>query len=73
MVLGRTQVTDAGLKNLAGLKALQGLDLSYTNVTDEGLKTLGELEGLQWLNLEGTKGNGGWNRRAREGLADAQD
>jgi hypothetical protein len=33
-------VTDAGLKELAGLKSLQSLDLSRTKVTDAGLKEL---------------------------------
>ncbi len=38
--LHHTQVTDAGLKELAGLKSLQTLDLSTTQVTDTGLKEL---------------------------------
>ena len=38
------QVTDAGLKELAGLKALQSLDLTGFKVTDAGLK---ELAGLK--------------------------
>jgi hypothetical protein len=33
-------VTDAGLKELAGLKSLQALDLTFTKVTDAGLKEL---------------------------------
>jgi len=33
-------VTDAGLKELAGLKSLQKLDLRRTQVTDAGLKEL---------------------------------
>src|SRR5947199_308376 len=42
--LGRGQVTDAGLKNLAALKSLQWLDLGHRDVTDAGLK---ELAGLK--------------------------
>ena len=40
--LGNTEVTDAGLKELAGLKSLQALVLSDTSVTDTGLKELQE-------------------------------
>ena len=35
-----TEVTDAGLKELAGLKQLQSLDLIRTQVTDEGVRQL---------------------------------
>jgi hypothetical protein len=38
------QVTDAGLKQLNGLKCLRTLDLGGTKVTDAGLK---ELSGLK--------------------------
>jgi hypothetical protein len=38
--LQSTQVTDAGLKELAGLKSLQLLKLSGTQVTDAGLQEL---------------------------------
>jgi hypothetical protein len=38
--LAETQVTDAGLKHLKGLTALQGLDLSRTKVTDAGVEAL---------------------------------
>jgi outer membrane lipoprotein-sorting protein len=48
-----TRVTDAGLKELAGLKTLKKLDLP-TQVTDAGLKELAGLKSLQLLNLEGT-------------------
>ena len=36
-------MTDAGLKELAGLKSLQSLNLSYTQVMDAGLKELTSL------------------------------
>ena len=44
-------MTDAGLKELAGLKNLQTLDLGGTQVTDAGLKELAGLKSLQSLNL----------------------
>ena len=52
--LSKTQVTDAGLEDLAGLKCLQWLNLSDTNVTDAGLKELTGLKSLQTLWLDGT-------------------
>ena len=48
-------VTDAGLKELAGLKSLQYLNLSATNVTDVGLKEFAGLKSLDALTLNGTK------------------
>ncbi|MCS6850257.1 MAG: hypothetical protein NZ700_03690 [Gemmataceae bacterium] len=48
LALGGTRVTDAGLKELAGLKGLQSLDLLGTRVTDAGLK---ELAGLKLKEL----------------------
>jgi hypothetical protein len=53
--LDRTQVTDAGLKMLAGLKQLQKLNLDHTRVTDTGLKELAGLKHLEVLVLSGTK------------------
>jgi hypothetical protein len=47
--------TDAGLKELAGLKNLQTLDLSGTKVTGEGLKELAALKNLQSLDLRETQ------------------
>ena len=44
--LNSTKVTDAGLKELAGLKSLQALYLNNTQVTDAGLKELAGLEEL---------------------------
>ena len=38
LFLSQTAVTDAGLKELAGLKNLQALELYQTQVTDAGLK-----------------------------------
>jgi hypothetical protein len=53
--LGGTNVTDAGLKELAGLKGLTYLALEGTRVTDVGLKELAGLKGLTDLHLGGTK------------------
>ena len=53
--LGETPVTDTGLKELAGLKNLQDLDLFGTKVTDTGLKELVGLKSLQSLYLCSTK------------------
>ena len=53
--LGHTKVTDAGLKELAGLKSLQSLYLYSTDVTDAGLKELAGLKSLQSLLLGSTK------------------
>jgi Leucine-rich repeat (LRR) protein len=54
LFLNGTHVTDAGLKELAGLKGLKTLSLRGTHVTDAGLKELAGLKNLQWLNLSGT-------------------
>ena len=53
--LNGTQVTDAGLKELAGLTQMQNLGLSRTQVTDAGLKELTGMKNLQMVNLVGTK------------------
>ena len=53
--LGRTKITDAGLKALAGLKELRTLDIGFTPITDAGLKELAGLKGLQILDLRKTK------------------
>jgi hypothetical protein len=52
--LRETKVTDAGLKDLAGLQSLQVLRLSFTPVTDAGLKELAGLKSLQVLSLHST-------------------
>jgi hypothetical protein len=50
--LGRSDVSDEGLKGLAELKSLQSLDLGFNlSLTDEGLKELAGLKNLQSLDL----------------------
>jgi internalin A len=51
----RVEVTDAALKELAGLRSLQALDLHDTRVTDAGLKELAGLKNLQALDLSQTE------------------
>jgi hypothetical protein len=54
--LGDAQVTNAGLKQIAGLRNLETLDLGWTkDVGDEGLAALAGLPKLRVLGLGGTK------------------
>ncbi len=54
--LSGTKVTDAGLKELAGLKKLESLGLNgATQVTDAGLKELAGMKKLQFLEVSGTQ------------------
>src|SRR5439155_954434 len=54
--LNRSDVTDAGLKNLAGLGKLSMLGLrGARGVTDAGLKELSGLKNLAALHLRGTR------------------
>ena len=55
LCLNGTKMTDAGLKELAGLKSLQALDLGGTQVTDAGLKELAGLKSLRALDLRWTQ------------------
>ena len=59
----RIQVTDAGMKELASLKALTHLNLAFTGVTDAGLKELAALKGLTEIELDEYGGDG---RRGEE-------
>lgn len=57
--LARSQVTDAGLKTIGKMRALERLHLENTPVTDAGVAELGSLSQLEYLNLYGTQvGNG---------------
>ena len=40
LVLKQSRVTDAGLRELAGLKAVEFLNLAETKVTDRGVESL---------------------------------
>ncbi len=48
------RVDDEGLKELAGLKSLQSLNLPSTQVTDAGLKSLADLRSLHSFAINGT-------------------
>jgi internalin A len=48
-------LSDDGLKELAGMKHLQTLDLAGAKVTDAGLKELAGMKQLKVLSLSGTK------------------
>ncbi len=56
--LSDTDVTDAGLKELAPLKNLTTLYLGCTKVTDAGLKELAPLKNLTTLDLRATQVTG---------------
>jgi internalin A len=51
-----SEMTDAGLKELAALKGLQKLKLGPAMVTDAGLKELAGLKALKSLDLSDCKG-----------------
>ena len=53
--LGNTQITDAGLKELAKLQNLTNTNLGYTQITDAGLKDIAKMQNLTDLSLSGTK------------------
>jgi hypothetical protein len=55
LVLPRTKITDAGLKEVAKLQKLTFLDLQNTKITDAGLKEVVKLKRLESLWLLGTK------------------
>ena len=55
LCLNLTKVTDAELKELAGLKSLQAMYLAGTQVTDAGLKEVAGLKSLQTLDVRRTK------------------
>jgi uncharacterized membrane protein len=52
--LGRTKITNEGLKTVAQLTSLRQLHLEYTGIDDAGVKALLPLEQLRLLNLVGT-------------------
>ncbi|MBC8351579.1 MAG: DUF1570 domain-containing protein [Planctomycetes bacterium] len=54
LALGRTEITDGGVKRLADFSSLQWLDLSFTQTTDAGIAHIARAIDLRRLNLEGT-------------------
>ena len=53
--LSGSDLTDAGVRSLAGLTRLETLDLSRTHITDAGLKSVADLPRLRELRLDGTQ------------------
>jgi internalin A len=53
--LHHTALSDAGLKELAGLNQLRFLDVNSTKITDAGLKELAGLKNLRELRAFNTK------------------
>jgi len=53
--LSYTEITDAGLKEVAKLENLTQLELSFTQITDTGLKELTKLKQLEGLYMERTQ------------------
>ena len=51
----RTQITDAGFKEVAKLQQLEILILNNTQITDEGLKEVAKLQNLKALGLSYTQ------------------
>ncbi len=54
-LMGTYGISDAGIKNLAGLTRLEELWITGTEVTDTGLKSLSQLKHLTHLTIEGTR------------------
>lgn len=54
LLLGRTKITDLGLKSIAKLPRLYLLELSGTKVTDAGISELAQLAPLKVLRFRGT-------------------
>ena len=52
--LDRSNITDAGLKEVAKLQNLKYLSLDNTRITDVGLKEVAKLQKLEWLRLDRT-------------------
>ncbi|MCP5538540.1 MAG: hypothetical protein H7A53_13735 [Akkermansiaceae bacterium] len=52
--LGRSQVSDLGLKTVARMRNLERLHLENTKITDAGVAELARLAKLEYLNLYGT-------------------
>ncbi len=55
LFLDESQITDAGLKELAKFQNLTVLGLDDTKITDEGLKEVAKLQNLNLLSLENTQ------------------
>jgi predicted Ser/Thr protein kinase len=72
LVLATTRLTDAGVKQLAGMQTLRMLDLNYDEVTDAGLNHLKGLTALRMLKLAETKVTDEGIRQFMTALPDCQ-
>jgi len=68
--LGRTEITDAGLRHLKGLPALHYLNLNHTDITDAGLEHLEALTCLRCLVVGNTHVTDEGVKKLQEALPD---
>jgi hypothetical protein len=74
LLLDGTRVTDAGVRELAGLSSLVDLKLGSTRLTNEGLRTVTKLSGLRRLDLSETSvGQGQLSSMLRLGQLETLD
>lgn len=52
--LSKTAITDAGLRDLSGMRSLRGLYLDNTKITDAGLQHVFQLRDLEVLGVDST-------------------
>ena len=55
LYMDESQITDAGLKEVAKLQKLEVLYLNNTKITDAGLKEVAKLQKLEELDLRGSE------------------
>jgi len=54
LYLGRTKITDSGVRALLAFKELDSISLIHTEITDDALETLSEVKKLRFLSLDST-------------------
>jgi len=70
--LGGTDITDAGLKDVAALTELTILNLSRTNLTDVGSRQVAALKKLTSLGLSGTRVTAAGVKELRKALPNCE-